>query len=98
MDLNYLHNLLQLQRRDIVERTLPERVEVSGRRTTILILSTAFVLTAVILFVVLPRAAPALSSDYIRYSLGFADGYAAIADNLVSGRGYRIEPYASLTM
>src|SRR5579883_3033306 len=98
MDFNYSDRLPPIRSGNVLEGTVSEAKSVSSRTLPILILSGAFVLTAVILFFVLPRATAALSSDYARYSLGFADGYEAIADNLVSGRGYRFEPYASLIM
>lgn len=62
---------------------------------TLPILIVAFLLTAAMLFLVLPRVGRALAPEY---SLGFADGYDLIANNLLHGNGYRFYANTSETM
>ena len=64
-------------------------------RPVYLALLIAFFINAAILFLLLPRATPVLSSSY---SLGFQDLYDQIAENLVLGNGYRVEPAMDKTM
>jgi 4-amino-4-deoxy-L-arabinose transferase-like glycosyltransferase len=55
-------------------------------RLAILVLSPIFLATAAILFI----GIPVLQSHFAyRYSIGFADGYNIIAENLADGAGYR---------
>jgi 4-amino-4-deoxy-L-arabinose transferase-like glycosyltransferase len=61
----------------------------------LVILTAAFLLTAAMLFLVLPRVNQGLAFEYIR---GFVDGYDLIANNLVQGNGYRFEANTSETM
>jgi 4-amino-4-deoxy-L-arabinose transferase-like glycosyltransferase len=61
----------------------------------LLILIAAFLLTAAMLFLVLPRLGQVMVPEY---SLGFADGYDLIANNLVHGNGYRFSGNTSETM
>ena len=66
------------------------------------VLAMALVLTAVILFLVLPRfdsmLGPGNQGGAPLYTVGFADGYDLIANNLVQGNGYRFQSNASETM
>jgi 4-amino-4-deoxy-L-arabinose transferase-like glycosyltransferase len=76
----------------------PERTQPVDQRTgrmTTLVLVAAFLLAAAMLFLVLPRTGQLVSPDY---SLGFADGYDLIANNLLHGNGYRFDATASRTM
>jgi 4-amino-4-deoxy-L-arabinose transferase-like glycosyltransferase len=61
----------------------------------LLILIAPFLLTAAMLFLVLPRVDQVFAG---KYSLGFVDGYDLIANNLVHGNGYRFEANTSETM
>ncbi|HZP07516.1 MAG TPA: glycosyltransferase family 39 protein [Terracidiphilus sp.] len=66
------------------------------------ILAVALVLTAAILFLALPKLdsmmVPTNQSGAPLYTVGFADGYDLIANNLVQGNGYRFQSNASETM
>ena len=62
---------------------------------SIVVLLAAFVIKAVLIFAVLPIVGQFGSS---RYSMGFVDLYDQIANNLVQGIGYRVEPSMSETM
>lgn len=59
------------------------------------ILMVAFIVKATVLFVGLPAITEVLSP---RYAVGFADDYDRLADNIVQGNGYRIEPSLTETM
>lgn len=67
----------------------------TGTGATVPVLVVAFLLTAAMLFLVLPRLTPAVAPEY---GLGFADGYDLIANNLINGHGYRFYPNTSETM
>jgi 4-amino-4-deoxy-L-arabinose transferase-like glycosyltransferase len=76
----------------------PPYPEASHKRSAwavLLIFSVVFLLTAAILFVTLPRLGQVFA---LKYGLAFADGYELIADNLVHGKGYRIQANAGETM
>jgi 4-amino-4-deoxy-L-arabinose transferase-like glycosyltransferase len=60
-----------------------------------LVLVATFFLTAAMLFLGLPKLGQAFTPEY---SLGFADGYDLIANNIVHGYGYRFQANASETM
>jgi len=64
-------------------------------RVSRLILTAAFCVTAIILFGVLPNFEGFFAG---RYSLGFADGYDLIANNLAQGNGYRLQANMAETM
>jgi 4-amino-4-deoxy-L-arabinose transferase-like glycosyltransferase len=66
-----------------------------GTGPTFAVLIAAFLLTAAILFLMLPRLTPVVAPEY---GVGFADGYDLIANNLLHGNGYRFDADASETM
>jgi 4-amino-4-deoxy-L-arabinose transferase-like glycosyltransferase len=65
------------------------------KRAVLSILVAALLLTAPVLLLVVPRLDQAVDA---RYSIGFADGYDLIANNIAHGRGYRFEPDMGETM
>lgn len=79
----------------MTERRQREAFQDQGTGAMLLILFAAFLLTAATLFLVLPRLGQVLAPEY---SLGFADGYDLIANNLIHGSGYRFYANASETM
>jgi 4-amino-4-deoxy-L-arabinose transferase-like glycosyltransferase len=88
-------NGFQLTECAMTERRQPEAFLEQRTGAILLILTAAFLLTAAILFLVLPRLGQVFASEY---NLGFTDGYDLIANNLVQGSGYRFEANASETM
>jgi len=79
----------------MAERRQPEAFQDQWTGKILLILIATFILTAAMLFLVLPRLGQVFAPEY---ALGFADGYDLIANNLVQGSGYRFEANASETM
>jgi len=65
------------------------------RRTTVRLLALALVINAACLFLAVPAAGEWF---FHKYSLGFADEYDQIANNLDKGHGFRIDPQMSKTM
>jgi len=65
------------------------------RRPLYLLVAGAVVLTAFLLFVVIPVAEKSASSHY---SFGFADDYDLIARSLANGQGYRVRAELTETM
>jgi 4-amino-4-deoxy-L-arabinose transferase-like glycosyltransferase len=69
---------------------------------TLPVLFAAFLLTAIMLLFLLPRLdrmmVPATQGVAPLYTVGFADGYDLIANNLAQGNGYRFDANASETM
>jgi 4-amino-4-deoxy-L-arabinose transferase-like glycosyltransferase len=73
----------------------PEDFQNKKNWTSFSILVVAFLLTAAVLFLVLPRLDKGSASEY---TLSFSDGYDLIANNMVQGNGYRFQANASETM
>ncbi|MGA9672626.1 MAG: glycosyltransferase family 39 protein [Terracidiphilus sp.] len=74
------------------ETTVPSKKKVSSAWAVLLL---AFLATAVILFLVVPRLETAFA---FRYSVLFQDGYDLIANNLAHGNGYRWDAEMGETM
>lgn len=70
-------------------------VEKHWSRSPYVVLLAVFFIKAAVLLVALPAVSDALSS---KYSVGFADDYDRLADNIVKGNGYRIAPQWTETM
>jgi 4-amino-4-deoxy-L-arabinose transferase-like glycosyltransferase len=70
---------------------------IGGRQTRLVgaVLVGAFIIKAVLLFVVLPAVSKSVSPTY---SIGFADLYDLIGDNVARGVGYRVEAGTTDTM
>lgn len=64
-------------------------------RLAVAVLAAAFIVKAALLFVVLPAVSESVSPTY---SIGFADLYDLIGDNVARGIGYRVEPDMNETM
>src|ERR1700740_1385954 len=79
----------------MTEEMQPEVSQDQRKWAIWLALAATFFLTAATLFLVLPKLSHVFAPEY---SLGFADGYDLIANNLVQGSGYRFQANASETM
>lgn len=75
--------------------TAPPALEKQRLRSISLVLLAAFLVQAMVLFVVLPNLGDLVSPEY---GVGFGDLYDQIANNLMQGKGYRIEPNLGETM
>src|SRR5580693_4054847 len=74
------------------ETTVPSKRKVSSAWAVLMV---AFLTTAAILFLVVPRLENAFA---LRYSVLFQDGYDLIANNLAHGNGYRWDANMGETM
>ena len=66
-----------------------------SRKSIFLLLFAALLLNAAIVLVGLPKVSRVFA---LTYSMNFGDLYDLIAKNLEEGKGYRVDPYMSLTM